>query len=155
MNKMSMDNLRNIILQDTTDSWNHNIFVSFRVEFYNLNLKMVQIVLSPVGWPQRMTLRFQKITTFRRFRNIFLKTNITFKGPQLYGNGRVTCTVINLPNRIYNRTVWKMAQNSPNWLVIPCVYISQFQIGLSWDKCWILLNPLALGWSLFTLTVVY
>ena len=77
-----MNKLRDIILWDPTDIWNHNISIYSRFEFDNNNLKSVEIIPSPVGEPPRTTSRVHKITMFKRFRHNLLKTSIAFKGNQ-------------------------------------------------------------------------
>ena len=129
-----MDNLINILIVDTTYSWNHNVFVYFRVDFDNINLKIVQFFLSPVVWSPRTTLIYHKITIFKRFRCIFLNTNIKFKGTWWNGIVRVKWIVINWSRRMYNGAVGKMTQNNPNYLIMSHVAISQFHIGLGLDK---------------------
>ena len=60
MTKVLVVKRREIIFGETIDSWNHNIYLSFKFEFYKLNLNIGQIVPSPVGWTPRATLRVQK-----------------------------------------------------------------------------------------------
>ena len=48
--------------------------------------------------------------------------------------GRVTWTIINWSNWIYNGTVRKATENNPKYSTMYGVYISQFHTGLVWYK---------------------
>ena len=132
MNKGLVVKSRNILLGHTKEIWNHIIFVSFRGNFENINLKIVQIVLSPVEWPPKKTLRVYKVTTFKRFIRKLLKTNKCFEVNQWEDIKRMTWTLIKRYHRIYNG---KVSNNKkPKSLGNFRVAISQFNIGLGWYK---------------------
>ena len=140
MTKAFMDKPLNIILVEIIDSFNHNIFVYFRVEFDNLNLNIVQIVLSLIGWLPITTLRFHKITIFKRFRCNLLETNIAFKWIQLYGIGKVTYIVINWSYRIYNGVVSKGHKIIPStweYTMLPLANFELSWVGTDIEKCYI------------------
>ena len=118
---------------DTIYSWNHNIFVSSRVDFDNFYLKIV-FFSSLVGWYPRTTLRVNKITMFKMFRCDLLKTNIKFEVTWWDGIGRVTWKIINWYHWVYNVTVIKIKLNDPNFLGRSHISIRQFYIGFGWDK---------------------
>ena len=48
MIKLSMENLGNDFLKETTDCLNRIIFIQLRIEFDKLNLKIVQIIMGPI-----------------------------------------------------------------------------------------------------------
>ena len=132
MTKTLMNNLREFFSWNCTDSWANNISVSVRVNFENFGLKIVDIVLSFVGWYPRKTLSVNKTTTFKRPRLNILRANIKFEYTLWGGVLRVTWTIINWSRWIYNGTVSKMTKSNPNYLGISRVSIIQFCIGLGW-----------------------
>ena len=129
-----MNKLRESLFWKSTDSWENNILVYARIDIDNFELKIVKIVASLVGWSPITTLRVKKVTMFKRFRCNLLKTNIKLEGNWWYSVVRVTWTIINWSNWIYNQTVSKATYNNTNSLGMSCVSISQFHIGLGWDK---------------------
>ena len=128
-----MNRLRYISF-NSIDSCDNNIIVSVRFYLNNFDLNILKIVLSLVWWSPRTTLRVNKVTMFKRFRCNLLKTNKRFEGTWWDSVGRVTWTIINWSNWIYNRTVRKATKNIPNLLGMSCVSISQFNSGLGGDK---------------------
>ena len=64
------------MVQKSKDNWDNNIIVSVRFNFENFYLKIVNIVLGMVDLSPRKTLRFNKVTMFKRFRHNLLKSNI-------------------------------------------------------------------------------
>ena len=85
----------------STESWDNKILVSVRIDLDNLEVKIVKIVASLVGWSPRTTLRVKKVTMFKRFKCNFPKTNIKLEGTWWYSVGRMTWTIINWYNWIY------------------------------------------------------
>ena len=79
--KTLMDKLINILFQEKIDSWNHNIFISGRFEFDNLNIKIVQIVLDNIGRPPRKTWGSAKSQRSRGSGRIFWKSTQHLMSP--------------------------------------------------------------------------
>ena len=105
----------------------------------NLYFKMVYIFLILVGESPRKLLRVNKIRIFKRFKCNLFKINTTFDVTWWDGVGRLTCTLINWYQWIYNGTVRKMTQNNPISLGISHVFIRQFHIVLGmggYRKVW-------------------
>ena len=63
-----------------------------------------------------------------------LKSNIKLEGTWWYSARRVTWTILNWSNCIYNRIFRKSTLKNPNYLGISSVSISQFHSGFGWDK---------------------
>ena len=134
MNKTSMHTLTDLFFWMSTGSRDIHIIVYVRIDLDNLDLKIVKIVLILVWWYPRTALRFNKVTISKRFRCNLFKTNIKFEGTWWDSVGKVTWTIINWTNWIYNVTVKKMTKKYPNSFVMSCVSIRQFHSGLGWYK---------------------
>ena len=129
-----MNKLKESSFWESTYSWYNNILVSMRIYLYTFKLNIVKILVSLVWWYPKTTLRVNIVTMLKRFICKILKTNIKFEGSWWYSVGRVTWTIINWSNWIYNQTVRKATYNNTNSLGMSRVSISQFHSGLGWDK---------------------
>ena len=102
MTKTLMNKLRESLFWKSTDSWENKILVSERIYLENFELKINKIVVGLVEWSPRTTLRVNKVTMFNRFRCNLFKTNIKLEVTWWYSVVRVTWTIINWYNWIYN-----------------------------------------------------
>ena len=80
MTKVLTNKLRDILFRQGTGSWDNNIPVSLRVEFYNFDVKIVQIVLS-LAVISKNKIQGQQSHNVQEVHIEKTETNIKFRAP--------------------------------------------------------------------------
>ena len=81
MTKVPMNNPREILILQGTDSWENNNPVYLRVDLDSFGLNLVWCFLSLIELSPRTDLRVNNVNFFMRFRCKLLNTNINLRAP--------------------------------------------------------------------------